>query len=464
MNLEAGIDIHVICSVCGGTGSGMFLDLAFDLRRWAEEHTDREVTVTGHLVLPEAFRRKPVVLSALEANAYVALQELDRFMNATSADPWIVEHVQGRPEGTWRAPFDHRYLLSGLQQGGTSDIDTLTSVIGEAVALLTLSQVGQKVSEGVINMAGQRKSTRDERGRLCCYSSYGVLGLEIPWGLLGESLGPELATRVRERLAGQARPQAEAIEADVESFRQAMRLDPAQLEPLPVPDWHRTDVATMIDDQGEKSALPRTELQDQLRRARDKVQQEVRRAEGEEVWRSRDLQSYLTSRLESSLLDGQGGGLARALQLLQGCAAALRSFAAWLRASAADAKSEVERLASAGDALERGDLTGKAWKLIWQEVETWEKRVRQDARSRVFAAQASRLDELARQVEEKVILPWREIQVRFSSLRLPEPRDEESYYRGRRAFASICPLFFFRRILDPHQEALARQVLSRLGL
>ena len=33
VNLEAGIDIHVVCSVCGGTGSGMFLDLAFDLQQ-----------------------------------------------------------------------------------------------------------------------------------------------------------------------------------------------------------------------------------------------------------------------------------------------------------------------------------------------------------------------------------------------------------------------------------------------
>src|SRR6185295_13417039 len=200
VNLEAGIDIPLIGSVCGGTGSGIFLDLAFDMRRWAEQHTNRTVTVSGHLVLPEAFRGKPVVMKALEANAYTALQELDRFMNATSDDPWVAEYVQHRPETSRRAPFDHCYLLSGLQQGGTTDVETLSAVMGEAITLLTLSQVGQRISEGVINMAGQRKSTRDELGRVCCYSSYGVLGVELPEELLGESLGPDLARELHQRL------------------------------------------------------------------------------------------------------------------------------------------------------------------------------------------------------------------------------------------------------------------------
>jgi len=461
VNLEAGIDIHLICSVCGGTGSGMFLDLSFDLRRWAEGHTDREVTLTGHLVLPEAFRTKPVVLKALEANAYVALEELDRFMNATSADPWKVEHVEGRPESSWRAPFDHCYLLSGLQSGGTSDVDTLTSVIGEAVTLLTLSQVGQKVSEGVVNMAGQRKSTRDGRGRLCCYSSYGVLGLEIPWGLLGESLGPDLARKVRDRLAGTGEVQDEQIQEDVDRFRLAFSLDLDRLERLvPQPSLQEASVTLMRDQYGDRSELPRSHLVDEINRSGREIDEMVQRASGQQVWDPRALRSHLKRRLETWLLD-RGGGLTAYLRFLQRSAEAVRALSEQTRGAATAAREWADQHRSEGADLEAGNLAGTGWEQISKGVDAWRKRKTQQARARIFQAQAARLDPLSDEIEA-LIRPWREIRQSFESLRLEMPRDAASYYRARQALTPICRLDYFRELVDGHQERLVGGVLREL--
>lgn len=201
IHMAPGITIHLCGSVCGGTGSGMFLDLAFDLRRWAEKHTMGDVSVIGHLVLPEAFRGKPVVDRALQANSYIALQELDHFMNARPDQPWEVEYRAGEPERSRRAPFDTCYLLSG-GQNGSLPIEDMTAAVGEAVVLLTAFDIGHIILKGETNTANQSKAKIDAFGRSCCYSSYGVIGIDVP----GELVAAHLVDRVRLTLAEQAHP------------------------------------------------------------------------------------------------------------------------------------------------------------------------------------------------------------------------------------------------------------------
>jgi hypothetical protein len=454
VNLEAGIDIHVIGSVCGGTGSGMFLDLAFDLRRWAEEHTNREVTVTGHLVLPEAFRRKPVVMTALEANAYTALQELDRFMNASSQDPWTVEYLQSRPEATRRAPFDHCYLLSGLQQGGTSDIDTLTAVIGEGVTLLTLSQVGQQISEGVINMAGQRKSTRDERGRACCYSSYGVLGLEIPMELLGEKLGPRLGEEILDQLSAEVSLDDASLAGDVARFKTLMRLDPERVESL-VPRVS-PDLIAVSAAQDESKDAAKAEFHRQLTAVRATFLQELKQQNKEELWRPDALRGHLQERLGAALL--HPGGLNRNLRLLEQWAAALRDLHRQLLERADEAAAKAEATRPAADEVERGKIDLRK---AWDEFERWNQLLIAEAQRELYRGQAAKVDRLLAILEQQSNA-WERIQNMFRSLNVDTPRDEDSYYRTRRARASVCPLSWFQQILERRQSDLLERVLRGL--
>lgn len=461
VNLEAGIDIHVVCSVCGGTGAGMFLDMAFDLRKWAEEHTDREVTVTGHVVLPEAFRRKPVVLKALEANAYTALQELDRFMNAAADDPWTVEHIQGREEKSWRAPFDHCYLMSGLQQGGTTEVDSLTAVIGEAIFISALSQVGQRVSEGVINMAGQRKSTRDEKGRLCCYGSYGVLGLEIPEGLLGEALGPRLAKEAHERLAKPVAEEPEAADQEVQRFREVLQLDLNRVEKLvPAPSYDAAAVDAVKESYRESTGVPQNQFQLELRKGREKLLRELEAARERELWNVADLRRYLLGRLQTTVLED--GGLDRALKLLARVAEALRSFRADLRREAQKAETEAQPQRTVAEDLERSPQTARAMKDLLPLAEQWIGYHTASARAEVLSSHALKLERLITLIDAELLPRWRDIQTMFGALRLEQPRDEDAYYRLHRARASVCPLSYFIKLLEPHLPGLLKGVIEDL--
>lgn len=465
--LEAGIDIHLICSVCGGTGSGMFLDLAFDLRQWAEQHTPQAITVTGHLVLPEAFRSKAVSFKALEANAYVALEELDRFMNASSADAWTVEHEQDQPSKSWRSPFDHCYLLSGLQQGATSDVDTLTSVIGEALTLLTFSQVGQKVSEGVINMAGQRKSTRDARGRLCCYSSYGVLGLEIPWDLLGQNLSPKLAERVRARFEGTNPVSDDEIETEVSNFLERFSFRTRYIEnTVPETPFDQVSVAQTLSAYRKKldHSLVRATISETAQAGRREIERLSSELSKNDIWISREIEQYLNARAADWLLD-RPEGLKGYVQLVQEIIAALRRFGQELGRSAQEAGQRAQDTQDTAEAFERGDITvtGKTpEERLRKSRDKWQSHRKQKAREHIFQSQAIRLARLSDSLDRRLGNRWQNVLESFLKLRFPEAISERSFYRSRRALAAICPLRFFAGRLEAIQGDVVDIALQRL--
>lgn len=66
------INVYIIFSVAGGTGSGIFLDVAYAIR----EHL-REANSIGYIVLPSVF--SPDTKQRIYANSYAALKELEHY-------------------------------------------------------------------------------------------------------------------------------------------------------------------------------------------------------------------------------------------------------------------------------------------------------------------------------------------------------------------------------------------------
>jgi hypothetical protein len=104
--VEPGLNIFVVGSLCGGTGSGMFLDVAYALRH---AYGDIENKLVGYWVVsPELYGDTP----GMNANVYAALKELNHYAASNTRfkacyDPQqLVEINEERP------PFDFTYLLS----------------------------------------------------------------------------------------------------------------------------------------------------------------------------------------------------------------------------------------------------------------------------------------------------------------------------------------------------------------
>ncbi|ELS00025.1 tubulin-like doman-containing protein [Gloeocapsa sp. PCC 73106] len=104
--VEPGLDIFVVGSLCGGTGSGIFLDVAYHLRRF---YGDAGAQISAYLVIsPEIYGGAPNMC----ANTYAALKELNYHTTPgikfeACYDPQNLAYVQES-----RPPFEWVYLVS----------------------------------------------------------------------------------------------------------------------------------------------------------------------------------------------------------------------------------------------------------------------------------------------------------------------------------------------------------------
>jgi hypothetical protein len=97
--------IYIIGSLCGGTGSSLFLDIAVLVRHCLRQNApDAQPSIVGVFFLPSVFANEPTLrsniafLSVLQSNGYAALKELEHFCDGTA--------LQSQP-------FTFRYPLIG---------------------------------------------------------------------------------------------------------------------------------------------------------------------------------------------------------------------------------------------------------------------------------------------------------------------------------------------------------------
>ena len=97
--------VHIASSVCGGTGAGMLIDMAYGLRWWSSESFDRPAEIVAHLMLPEAFRMtNDWQRQKLEANAAATLSGI-RDVPSNAATTKATKHIaEAKPSAPAKAP------------------------------------------------------------------------------------------------------------------------------------------------------------------------------------------------------------------------------------------------------------------------------------------------------------------------------------------------------------------------
>jgi Tubulin like len=105
-SVENKLNIFVVGSLCGGTGSGVFLDVAYCLRQM---YGNDGAQIVGYLIIsPELYGNAP----DKNANAYAALKELNYY--ATAGTTFQAEYDSQNLEFVEEArpPFEYVYLVS----------------------------------------------------------------------------------------------------------------------------------------------------------------------------------------------------------------------------------------------------------------------------------------------------------------------------------------------------------------
>lgn len=131
LRIEPGLNIFVVGSLCGGTGSGMFLDVAYSLR---DIYRDETAKIFGYLVIsPDLYGNTNKMIT----NTYAALKELNYYSTPGTTFEAVYDLENSVIVQNKKEPFDYAYLISNKTLGEYQILTQgkLCNVIAHKIAL-----------------------------------------------------------------------------------------------------------------------------------------------------------------------------------------------------------------------------------------------------------------------------------------------------------------------------------------
>jgi len=194
VELDKGINIFVVCSLSGGTGSGMVLDLAYNLRDWVPPSELPQSS--AYLVLPGAFSG---LGDRVIANAYAALMELNHYSrNDTQFEAQYSDNQSDRISGQSGrdVPFNFCYLV-----GNSNDKVTFPSIssVLEMVAqniFLDFSSGFSQYKKLVRDNVRKHWASPDSYGYPQNFISFGLSSIQFPVDRVLNACASRLAAQV----------------------------------------------------------------------------------------------------------------------------------------------------------------------------------------------------------------------------------------------------------------------------
>jgi hypothetical protein len=242
--IDPGITVHLVAGLAGGTGSGMFLDVAYLARRVLEAlNIPGAHQVVGNLILPGAFRE----LGGANAipNGYAALKELsyysymfapDNKLAALYGQPvWEADYTgretdRVRFEG--RGPFDFCYLLENRNEHVQLNRSDVFAMIARSLFHeFTLSFAGFKRS-----LRANIKHRIVSNDKLDCprgFMSFGQAAAFVPRQEIKSILRNQLALRAVQQWIDKAAKPIEVV-AVPEEGQNGEQVEEAAVESLKV--------------------------------------------------------------------------------------------------------------------------------------------------------------------------------------------------------------------------------------
>ncbi|MEI6180699.1 MAG: tubulin-like doman-containing protein, partial [Chloroflexales bacterium] len=197
------VTIYIVASLSGGTGSGMFIDMAHLVRVIAGQHP---VTIRGFLALQNAFGTVEHPMH-IEPNTGAALRELDRFMHIFDQSYTITysPQIPDRGKTTYGAGsgrlFDGCYLIDAERDRNPlaryKPLEGVYPSIADAITTLLDPSVGSKFDQDAQNVA-TRSSNAQMQADVPHYSSIGTYTLIFP----SEDIITSLSYRFARELVG----------------------------------------------------------------------------------------------------------------------------------------------------------------------------------------------------------------------------------------------------------------------
>ncbi|HEY5125616.1 MAG TPA: tubulin-like doman-containing protein, partial [Ignavibacteria bacterium] len=196
--IDNNVNIHMVFSLSGGTGSGMFLDIAYIIRDlYKNEPADY---IFAYIMLPGIFESLPGT-NNVGPNCYGALKEIDYFMNLSSEDKFKFDYGNGETivAKNYNPPFDIIYLINNVNKDGDiyQNVSDLTNFIGNTLYLQagSMGKVGSSVFDNIKSQVLQKS----KNGKSQHYLGFGISELYYNGDKLAELATARIAVKLIEK-------------------------------------------------------------------------------------------------------------------------------------------------------------------------------------------------------------------------------------------------------------------------
>ncbi len=184
------LTVCIVGSLAGGTGAGIFLDVAMILRDILKD----EDQLFGYFLLPDIYVNRPGTQN-VEANAYAALCELDHYMSLDGTHSYS---FGGRRIEVRKKPFDMVFLVNNRNRAGKSfnQIEDMAELLGLG-AFLVSGPLGKQQADVFDNIIMQLTEQQGAfYGKRAHYASFGVAELRFRPREVGAREGYQVAEKV----------------------------------------------------------------------------------------------------------------------------------------------------------------------------------------------------------------------------------------------------------------------------
>ncbi|MCW5935240.1 MAG: hypothetical protein KIT45_13245 [Fimbriimonadia bacterium] len=179
--------IYITCSVCGGTGSSLFVDTAA-LIRHAFGQIGVTPTIIGVFFLPSVFMQESGITSMvranIQANGYAALMELEHFCRSDiQQENWSFDYPEIGTVEIDRSLYDECYLIEGINSKGQllGNKNEVFEMTARGICMDIGSPVGAKASSAKRNIfAHLPNNPCIETGKERKMNSFAITGLRVP--------------------------------------------------------------------------------------------------------------------------------------------------------------------------------------------------------------------------------------------------------------------------------------------
>lgn len=295
------LTVCVVGSLAGGTGSGIFLDIALILRDLLKD----EDQLFGYLLLPDIYTNRPGTQN-VEANAYGALKELDDFMSLKETRRYP---FGGRTVEVRKKPFDMVFLVNRQNRGGKTfnSVEDLAELLGMGIFLVS-GPLGKEQADVFDNIVMQLTEQQGSYyGKTAHYASFGAAEMRFEPHALDRERAVQAAGEAVAQLTRPARPWGiSSLELFLESIK--------TVSMPPVPDKLPRAAASRSED---RKAWEQAQAEIDTVKAEE---QEAARQAIAAVW---PLEQTLDEALREAFKSHSVADLAQGLQQLQHKAAAL---------------------------------------------------------------------------------------------------------------------------------------------